>query len=79
MKGIGGGSSSGSKRLEGGAVLFTEMHTPGRLGRSFVATLCVGILFGFGFAYVLLNINNTTPVQQSALSFFQPQQIRFYN
>lgn len=52
------------------------MHSPGRLGRSFIATLSVGIVFGFGFAYVLLNIN-TASMQQSSLTFFQPQ--RFQN
>ncbi|ODN02438.1 Glycoprotein-N-acetylgalactosamine 3-beta-galactosyltransferase 1 [Orchesella cincta] len=51
------------------------MHSPGRLGRSFVATLSVGILFGFGFAYVLLNIN-TTPIQQSSITFIQPQRFQ---
>lgn len=29
----------------------------GRLGRSFIITLSTGILFGFGFAYVLLNLS----------------------
>jgi len=44
------------------------------MGKSFIITLAIGILFGFGFAYVLLNIG--TYGSQQASNFFRPS--RFF-
>jgi len=35
------------------------MYGSGRIGRSFITTLGAGIIFGFGFAYMILNVNNS--------------------
>ncbi|ODM94205.1 Glycoprotein-N-acetylgalactosamine 3-beta-galactosyltransferase 1 [Orchesella cincta] len=49
-------------------------YSHGKLGRDFLATISVGMLFGFGFATIFRNVSNLS-IQKSSFTVSQPSQV----